>query len=329
MIVLRITAISGGEAGLNYLLSGSGCAGEHQAEPELGLDGPEGYYAKGTERGTPLAVWIGEGLSEWGLAAGADATERDIRAVFGKHAHPEEYRAAVSAAKSYIDENGITGTAAEKVMADAEASARRGRKPYEFRTIEQRVEDRLAKEPNADPERVAEIRREERDKGQRSPAMYFDHTYSAQKSVSTYLTALEAAGRHEDAAKVRAAMNEGIQAAMKTFQEEAGFGRIGYHGNAKATARRPAATSTPPASPPRSSPMRSRVRRPAAPRPCGGSQQNQGLRRGRERALRHPRFACREQGPRGRGRRLRADDGAGRRAGSPRRVRNAPGRHGP
>ncbi|WP_159033544.1 MobF family relaxase [Streptomyces malaysiensis] len=231
--MLRITAISGGEAGLNYLLSGSGCAGEHQAEPELGLDGPEGYYAKGTERGTPLAVWIGEGLSEWGLAAGADATERDIRAVFGKHAHPEEYRAAVSAAKSYIDENGITGTAAEKVMADAEASARRGRKPYEFRTIEQRVEDRLAKEPNADPERVAEIRREERDKGQRSPAMYFDHTYSAQKSVSTYLTALEAAGRHEDAAKVRAAMNEGIQAAMKTFQEEAGFGRIGYHGNAK------------------------------------------------------------------------------------------------
>ncbi|NED09345.1 relaxase domain-containing protein, partial [Streptomyces sp. SID6648] len=39
--------------------------------------------------------------------------------------------------------------------------------------------------------------------------------------------------RHEDAATVRAAMNEGIAAAMKTFQEEAGLGRIGYHGKAK------------------------------------------------------------------------------------------------
>ncbi|MBV9024688.1 MAG: relaxase domain-containing protein [Streptomycetaceae bacterium] len=231
--MLRITAISGGEAGLNYLLSGSGCAGEHQAEPELGLEGPEGYYAKGTERGTPLAVWVGEGVTEWGVTAGANATERDIRAIFGKHAHPEEYRAAVSAAKAYIDENGITGTAAQKIMDDAEASARRGRKAYAFRTIEERVEDRLAKEPQADPERVAEIRREERDKGQRNPAMYFDHTYSAQKSVSTYLTALEAAGRHEDAAMVRAAHNEGIAAAMKVFEEEAGFGRIGYHGKAK------------------------------------------------------------------------------------------------
>ncbi|WP_326655630.1 MobF family relaxase [Streptomyces sp. NBC_01750] len=231
--MLRITAISGGEAGLNYLLSGSGCAGGHQADAEVTLNGPEGYFAKGTEHGTPLAVWIGEGLSEWGLAEGASATERDIRAVFGKHAHPEEYRAAVSDAKAYIDENGITGTAAEKIMADAEASARRGRKPYEFRTIEERIDDRLAKEPDADPERVAEIRREERDKGQRSPAMYFDQTYSAQKSVSTYLTALEAAGRHEDAATVRAAHNEAIQAAMKVFEKEAGFGRIGYHGQAK------------------------------------------------------------------------------------------------
>ncbi|GAA0357480.1 MobF family relaxase [Streptomyces turgidiscabies] len=231
--MLRITAISGGEAGLNYLLSGSGCAGEHQADAEVTLDGPEGYFAKGTEHGTPLAVWIGEGVAEWGVEAGVNATERDIRAIFGRHAHPEEYRAAVSAAKSYIDENGITGTAAEKVMADAEASARRGRKPYEFRTVEQRIDARLEAEPHADPERIAEIRREERDKGQRSPAMYFDHTYSAQKSVSTYLTALEAAGRHEDAAKVRGAMNEGIAAAMKVFEEEAGFGRIGYHGTAK------------------------------------------------------------------------------------------------
>ncbi|NEC96217.1 relaxase domain-containing protein [Streptomyces albidoflavus] len=231
--MLRITAISGGEAGLNYLLSGSGCAGEHQVAAEVTLDGPEGYFAKGAEHGAPLAVWVGEGLSEWGVEAGAKATERDIRAIFGKHAHPEEYRAAVSAAKAYIDENGITGTAAQKLLDDAEASARRGRKPYEFRTVEQRIDDRLAKEPQADPERVAEIRREERDKGQRSPALYFDQTYSAQKSVSVYLTSLEAAGRHEDAAKVRGAMNEGIEAAMKVFQEEAGLGRIGYHGTTR------------------------------------------------------------------------------------------------
>ncbi|MFH8343130.1 MobF family relaxase [Streptomyces sp. AM6-12] len=231
--MLRITAISGGEAGLNYLLSGSGCAGGHEHDAEVTLDGPEGYFAKGTQHGTPLAIWVGEGLSEWGLTADANATESDIRAVFGKHAHPEEYRQAIGEAKAYIDANGITGTAAEKIMNDAEASARRGRKPYEYRTIDQRIDDRLAKEPNADPERVAEIRREERDKGQRSPAMYFDRTYSVQKSVSVYLTALEAAGRHEDAAKVRAAFVTAIKAGEKVFEEEAGFGRIGYHGNAK------------------------------------------------------------------------------------------------
>ncbi|WP_330294093.1 MobF family relaxase [Streptomyces sp. NBC_00576] len=231
--MLRITAISGGEAGINYLLSGSGCAGGHEHEAGAALDGPEGYYAKGTEHGTPLAIWVGEGLSEWGLTEDASATERDIRAVFGRHAHPEEYRQAIGEAKSYIDANGITGTAAEKIMADAEASARRGRKPYEYRTVEQRVDDRLAKEPHADPERVSEIRREERDKGQRSPAMYFDRTYSVQKSVSVYLTGLEAAGRHEDAAKVRAAFVTAIKAGEKVFEEEAGFGRIGYHGTAK------------------------------------------------------------------------------------------------
>ncbi|MFM9735194.1 MobF family relaxase [Streptomyces niveiscabiei] len=231
--MLRITAISGGEAGLNYLLSGSGCAGGHEHDAEATLDGPEGYFAKGTQHGSPLAIWVGEGLSEWGLSADAPATESDIRAVFGKHAHPAEYRQAIGEAKSYIDANGITGTAAEKIMNDAEASARRGRKPYEYRTIDQRVDDRLAKEPNADPERVAEIRREERDKGQRSPAMYFDRTYSVQKSVSVYLTALEAAGRHEDAARVRDAFVTAIKAGEKVFEEEAGFGRIGYHGTAK------------------------------------------------------------------------------------------------
>ncbi|MFM9449148.1 MobF family relaxase [Streptomyces acidiscabies] len=231
--MLRITAISGGEAGLNYLLSGSGCAGGHEHDAEATLDGPEGYFAKGTQQGTPLAIWVGEGLSEWGLVADASATESDIRAVFGKHAHPAEYRQAIGAAKAYIDENGITGTAAEKIMKDAEASARRGRKAYEFRTIDQRIDDRLAKEPGADPERVAEIRREERDKGQRSPAMYFDRTYSVQKSVSVYLTSLEAAGRHEDAARVRAAFVTAIKAGEKVFEEEAGFGRIGYHGKAK------------------------------------------------------------------------------------------------
>lgn len=231
--MLRITAISGGEAGINYLLSGSGCAGGHEHEAEATLDGPEGYFAKGTERGTPLAIWVGEGLSEWGLTEDASATERDIRAVFGKHAHPEEYRQAIGEAKSYIDANGITGTAAEKIMANAEASARRGRKAYTYRTVEQRVDDRLAKEPGADPERVAEIRREERDKGQSAPAMYFDRTYSVQKSVSVYLTSLEAAGRHEDAAKVRAAFVTAIKAGEKVFEAEASFGRIGYHGKAK------------------------------------------------------------------------------------------------
>ncbi|MFF4647462.1 MobF family relaxase [Streptomyces sp. NPDC001389] len=231
--MLRITAISGGEAGLNYLLSGSGCAGGHQADAEVTLDGPEGYYVRGAEQGTPIAVWIGDGVSEWGVVEGATATERDIRAIFGKHAHPEEYQTALAAAMQKIADEGLTGKAAEDVKAEAEASARRGRKPYEFRTVEQRIADRLELEPEADPERVAEIRREERDKGQRSAAMYFDQTYSAQKSISTYLTALESAGRTEDAAKVRAAHNEAIGEAMKVFQKEAGYARTGYHGKAK------------------------------------------------------------------------------------------------
>lgn len=231
--MLRFTGISGGEAGLNYLLSGSGCEGAHQAEAEQGLTGPEGYYAKGTEHGAPLATWIGTGVHEFGLTEGADATERDIRAIFGQHAHPEQYRAAVSAAKAQIDAEGLTGRAAEKVMKDAEASARLGRKPYTYRSVDERIEDRLAKEPHAEPERIEEIRREERRKGQNGSVMYFDATYSAQKSVSVYHTALQAAGRDDDAGKVLSAHHEGIRAAHEYLQQEAGYGRIGYHGKAK------------------------------------------------------------------------------------------------
>ncbi|GAA1377229.1 MobF family relaxase [Streptomyces beijiangensis] len=231
--MLRFTRITGGEAGLSYLLSGSGCEGAHQPEAEQGLTGPEGYYAKGTERGAPIATWIGAGVANFGLAEGEFATERDIRAIFGQHAHPAEYRAALAAAKAQIDAEGLTGTAAEKCLKEAEASARLGRKPYTYRTVEERVEDRIANEPNPEAERVAEIWKEERAKGQSAPAMYFDATFSAQKSISIYHTALEAVGRHEDAAKVLAAHHEGIKAAMEYLQTEAGYGRIGYHGQAK------------------------------------------------------------------------------------------------
>ncbi|MFL0028507.1 MobF family relaxase [Streptomyces sp. NBUL23] len=231
--MLRFTRITGGEAGLNYLLSGSGCESAKLPKAEQELSGGTAYFAQGTERGAPLATWIGAGVQSFGLSEGDAATERDIRVIFGKHAHPEEYRAAMAAALAKIEAEGLSGTAAEKLMAEAERSARLGRKPYEFRTVEDRVEARLAQEPNAEPERIAEIRREERDKGQSAPAMYFDATFSAQKSVSVYHTALEAAGRLDDAAKVKAAHHEGIRAATEYLQQEAGYGRIGYHGQAK------------------------------------------------------------------------------------------------
>ncbi|WP_327359871.1 MobF family relaxase [Streptomyces sp. NBC_01304] len=231
--MLRFTRITGGEAGLSYLLSGGGCEGGHQQEAEATLSGPEAYYAKGVEQGAPVATWLGAGVKNFGLTEGTGATERDIRAIFGQHAHPEQYRAAISTAKAQIDAEGLTGKAAEKVMADAEASARLGRKAYTYRTVEERTEARLAKEPHAEPERIAEIRREERAKGQNAPAMYFDATFSAQKSISVLHTALQAAGRHEEAAKVLAGHHEGIKAATEYLQKEAGYGRIGYHGQAK------------------------------------------------------------------------------------------------
>ncbi|MGW6412182.1 MobF family relaxase [Streptomyces vinaceus] len=230
--MLRFTRITGGEAGLNYLLSGSGCEAGHEPEAGQELEGPEAYYVKGTEHGAPLATWIGAGAAEFGVVAGEGATERDIRAIFGKHAHPEELRAAQAAAMEKIRSKGLTDADAEKVMAEAEASARRGRAAYQFKTYEERVEARIAREPHAEPERIEEIRREERGKD-RAPAMYFDATFSAQKTISVYATALESAGRHEDAAKVRAAHREGIQAAMEYLQTEAGYSRLGYHSQGK------------------------------------------------------------------------------------------------
>ncbi|MFC9035335.1 hypothetical protein [Streptomyces arboris] len=114
--------MSPAEAGLTYLL-GSGREGAKLPKAEQELSGSAAYFAQGTERGAPLATWIGAGVQSFGLSEGGAATERDIRIIFGKHAHPVEYRAAMAAALAKIEAEGLSGTAAEKLMAEAEKSS--------------------------------------------------------------------------------------------------------------------------------------------------------------------------------------------------------------
>jgi hypothetical protein len=205
--MLRITAISAGA--IDYLLRGSGCADHDHAEEASETSGAEQgtgragvEYLVGSAGVEPAAVWFGAGLDMIGIRSGTQASEREVRAVFGQLRHPES-------------------TERDPVFL--------GRAPRRFRSTEQRIRAALAAEPDADEERRAQIENTVRADGRKAVG-YYDLTFSPVKSVSVYWAALISEGRHVEAAQVVAAHQEAIAEAMAWAEREVAYTRVGYHG---------------------------------------------------------------------------------------------------
>jgi conjugative relaxase-like TrwC/TraI family protein len=215
--VLSITPISAGAAGVNYLLAGAGCArganseerDSNEPEPpapepaEAGQrgDGTGVDYLLGSRESDGSVRWWGSGLSDVGVEEGAPVREDDVRAVFGRLEH-------------------------------AHTSDPLGAPPRRYASPEERLARALEAEPEATPERRAEIAWRVRS-SQRRAVGYYDLTFSPAKSVSVLYAALAVGGRREDADLVWAAHRAGVEAAMGYLQQEAGYSRAGYHGRAK------------------------------------------------------------------------------------------------
>lgn len=201
--MMSITPIGAGEGGLNYLLEQTGCPVEHEHR-DVAKDGRHAgaeYLIDGEERGEPVGRWLGTGLDEFGLTAGQEADEATIRALFGRLEDP------------------VTG---EQL----------GRAPYKFKTPEARLKEALAAEPDASPERVAELTWQ-MNGSHRQAVGYFDITMSPVKSVSLYYAGLLDLGRVAEAEIVWRAHREAVDAAFAYMEQQAGFSRAGYHGRTK------------------------------------------------------------------------------------------------
>lgn len=218
--VLSITPISAGAAGVNYLLAGAGCApggadNEREREnddpereaPEAGSGGSPPIekagvdYLLGSRESDEGVRWWGSGTTDVGVDGEGPVREDDVRSVFGRLEH-------------------------------ARTSEPLGARPRQYASPEERLARALESEPDATPERRAEITWRVRS-SQRRAVGYYDLTFSPAKSVSVLYAALAVAGRRDDAAKVWAAHRAGVDAAMGFLAEEAGYSRAGYHGRAK------------------------------------------------------------------------------------------------
>jgi conjugative relaxase-like TrwC/TraI family protein len=203
--LLSVTPVSAGTAGVDYLLRQTGCPHEHEA-PAQGREQEHAgieYLARGEEGegGETAGRWIGGGLGDLGLTAGAVADPDTVRTVFGRLEHPD------------------TGQ-------------RLGRAPYKFKSPSERLSELLSAEPHASPERIAELTWQV-NKTHRQAVGYFDLTFSPVKSASLYYAGLLELGRVEDAGKVWQSHRAAVDAAFTYLQREAGYTRAGYHGRTK------------------------------------------------------------------------------------------------
>lgn len=107
--------------------------------------------------------------------------------------------------------------------------ARLGQRPRSYMSAQKRLEEALKAEPNATPERRAELELQAR-KSTRQTVFFYDATFSAQKSVSLLHASLQAAGRDDEAQIVWDGIMAGNQAGLEYLQNEAGYSRAGYHG---------------------------------------------------------------------------------------------------
>ncbi|MFC5888706.1 MobF family relaxase, partial [Kitasatospora aburaviensis] len=188
--------------------------------------GAEHYYLKAIEQaGEPAGLWMGEGAALLGLGGDIDthgeAVMADLYRDFLDPRRRDAYRDELKAAG--VDADSAEGRKIRKqyLLGSAPRDYKKG--------IPARIAAKLAKEPNATPERRAEIEQEVR-RDTREANTYFDLTFSAPKSWSIYHASLQAAGRHEEADQVWEAWMTGVRAGMDYMQEQAGMSRAGHHG---------------------------------------------------------------------------------------------------
>src|SRR5712691_5293682 len=136
--------------------------------------GAVGYYLSAVaEIGEPPGVWTGRAGPGLGLPAGAEVEPAVMEALFGQLADPRD--------PAFADPD-----------VPAEDKARLGSAPRKYKTARQVLDGLLAAEPDATPERAGQLEVQAR-KMARAAVMFFDFTFSADKSVSVLHASLQAA----------------------------------------------------------------------------------------------------------------------------------------
>ena len=183
--------------------------------------GREGYYTGAVAAGEAPGVWYGAGAELLGLSGEVDAEQ--MEAIYTHLLDPRE---PVSASPATWGE-----------------AAQLGKPHKNYRSAEDIYQASLQREPEAGPERRAELRAQA-ERSERQAVSFIDATFSVPKSISVLGVAFErkaaearAAGDEQAAqawdAHVKAVENAvmaGAQAALDYLQDKAGYARIGHHG---------------------------------------------------------------------------------------------------
>jgi len=187
--------------------------------------GAEGYYLSAVDEiGEPPGVWTGRAGPALGLAAGGEVEPAVMEALYGELLDPRD--------PAFADPD-----------VAIQDKTRLGSAPRQYKTADEILAARLAAEPDATPERIELLEIEAR-KQARGAVMFFDFTFSADKSTSVLHASLQAAavrserGGDADLAAhyagladvVEDAIRAGAAAAVDYLQDEAGYSRAGYHG---------------------------------------------------------------------------------------------------
>jgi conjugative relaxase-like TrwC/TraI family protein len=183
--------------------------------------GRENYYSGAVAAGEPPGQWWGAGARELGLAGEVDSDL--MEAIFARLLDPRDeathHREEWAAARTL-------GAAHKK-----------------YSTPDELYRVALEREPDAGPERRAELQAEA-ERASTQPVAFFDMTFSPSKSVTVLSVAFERAandarggGRAEEA-EAWAAMNKAVEAAVIAgarasidyLEDAAGYARVGKHG---------------------------------------------------------------------------------------------------
>jgi conjugative relaxase-like TrwC/TraI family protein len=183
--------------------------------------GRESYYLDATTEGEPPGRWYGAGAAAFGLTGEVD--HQDMHALYALHLDPRDER--------WRDQEQWS------------MAATLGSRPGRYLSADERLAKLLEREPDAEPERVAELRAEA-ERGARQPVSFIDATFSVQKSVTVLHTAYaraeldarragdveaEQAWRTQRRA-VEEAIWQGNRAALDYLADNAGYSRAGHHG---------------------------------------------------------------------------------------------------